>query len=112
MGVAVSVTLVRTQTLPDLRSAAVPAIQVLTAPDGVAWWDWLPHDVAWYGLARRPVDAPRVWFVGTPRGFEADAFVQALWMMERGDGGLSPLARDTIAHLTAPPPLAVLGVPS
>jgi hypothetical protein len=74
-------------------------------------WAWLPEEVAWYGIAN-DADAPRIWFVGDPLGLEWGAFEATVRAVERQDGGLSPLARDTVRRLRHPPPVAVLTVPS
>lgn len=74
-------------------------------------WAWLPEDAAWYGIGDGTAP-PRIWFVGDPLGLELEAFEAAVRAVDRRDGGLSPLARDTVRRVHRPPPVAVLTVPS
>jgi hypothetical protein len=78
-----------------------------------AWpWAWVPGDLPAYGIAPGEDEEPRVWFLGTPDGFQADAFRDTVAAYHRGDGRLTPLARDTLARVSKPVAIAVLTAPS
>jgi hypothetical protein len=101
-----------TASLPRAVVRAIGALPVVSTPPPAVAWPWWPANPAYYGLSSRRPGIPRIWFVGEPEGLQAQALAWLASALRRGDGGLTPLTRDTLARLENPVDVAILTAPS